>query len=59
MMIEGMTWGSGPLQQLVPAGKAGTQILKTSATRKFKQAWTVDCFDDIVWFVALLAPAAS
>ena len=29
------------------------------ATRKLKQAFTVECFDDIVLFVPLLAPAAS
>ena len=29
-------------------GVAGTQRLKFSATRKLKQAVTVDCFDDIV-----------
>ena len=30
-----------------------------SHLRRFKQASTVDCFDDIVLFVPLLAPAGS
>ena len=40
-------------------GVAGMQRLKFSATRKLEQAVTVDCFDDIVLFVPLLAPVAS
>ena len=40
-------------------GVAGTQRLKMSATRRLEQAFTVDCFDDNVLFVLLLAPAAS
>ena len=40
-------------------GVAGTQRLKISATRKLEQAFTVDCFNDSVLFVPLLAPAAS
>ena len=40
-------------------GVAGTQKLKTCATRKIEQAFTVECFDDIFLFVPLLAPAAS
>ena len=40
-------------------GAAGTQRLKTSATRKSEQAFTVHCLDDIILFVPLLAPAAS
>ena len=40
-------------------GVAGMQRLKISATRKLEQAFTVNCFDDIVLFVPLLAPAAS
>ena len=38
---------------------AGTQRLKISATRKLEQAFTVDCFDDIILLMPLLAPAAS
>ena len=40
-------------------GVAGTQRLKAFATRTLEQAFTVDCFDDILLFVPLLAPAAS
>ena len=38
---------------------AGTQRPKNSATKRLKQAFTVDCFDDIGLLMSLLAPAAS
>ena len=35
-----------------------TQACPGLILRKLKQAYTVDCFDDIVFFVPVLAPAA-
>ena len=40
-------------------GVAGTQRLKSSASKKLQQAFIVVALDDIVLFVPLLAPAAS
>ena len=39
-------------------GVAGTQRLKFSATKKLKQAFTVECFDCFVLLMPLLAPTA-
>ena len=44
---------------IVLDGVAGTQRLKFSATRKLKQAFTVECFDCIVLLMPLLAHAAA
>ena len=41
-----------------PLSRSGSLVPSASGTRKVNQAFTVDCFDDIVLFVPLLAPAA-